>query len=124
MERYSRVSCLAGFHLDTHDDFRVLEVSGPLAHSDSDAFREALDQTARLAAGHGVVIDLSRLEFICSAGMRLLVQFERTLDAQGRRMVTAGLRGTARETIEMCGIFDLLTTAPSVADAVRELRGA
>ena len=77
-----------------------------------------------MAGGQGVIIDLSGLEFICSAGMRLLVQFERTLDAQGRRMIAAGLRGTARETIEMCGIFDLLSTAPSVADAVRELRGA
>ena len=77
-----------------------------------------------MAGDQGMVIDLSGLEFISSAGMRLLVQFERTLAAEGRPMITAGLHGTPRETIEMCGIFELLTTAPSVVDAVRRLRGA
>ena len=50
LERCSRVTLLAVFLLDTRDEFRVLEVSGPLAHSDSDAFRQALDQAAGMAA--------------------------------------------------------------------------
>ncbi len=109
-------SGLAKFDLITEDDFSVLRVSGTLAHSDYDSFRDALDG-ATMDSKSSVIVDLSSLDFICSAGMSLLVQFERTLHKTGRRMMTTGLRGTVRETVEMCGIDKLLTTEMSIDSA-------
>ena len=115
---------VAVFGLNACDEFPVLEVAGPLVHADAEAFRVALDEVADGSRGADVIVDLSGLEFICSAGMRLLVQYERALTDKGGRMVTTGLSGTARETIEMSGIFALLTTAPSVGAAIRQLQAA
>ena len=112
---------MADFDLRTAPHARLLRVNGPLAHGDCTAFRGALERVTNGASTGPVIVDLSGLEFICSAAMSLLVQYERSLAKAGRRMVTAGMCGTVRETVEMCGIDELLTTSPTVEDALAGL---
>ena len=112
---------MAVFNLSTAEDARLLKISGPLAHGDCDAFRSALEEASGQSRSGPLIVDMSGLEFICSAGMSLLVQYERALGKTGRRMVTAGLQGAALETVEMCGIGSLLTTSPSVDAALDDL---
>ena len=70
-----------------------------------------------------LIVDFSGLEFICSTGMRLLVQFQRELEKSDRRMVTSGLSGTVAETMAICGIDKLLATSTTVGAAVEEMQG-
>lgn len=100
--------------------FPVLKIDGALYYSDGSALRSALERLGDSHRGVSLmVVDLSGLELICSAGMCSLVQAERAAKASGRRLVVAGMRGAVREAIELSGISDLLTTARSVADASR-----
>ena len=115
---------MAVFSQRTRDRFRVLEVAGSLVHSDSEGFRKALECVSRPGVREPVIIDLSSLDWICSAGMRLLVQCERALDKNDLPMMTVGLQGNARETIEICGIDKLLSIAPTVDAAIEELRAS
>lgn len=112
---------LAVFNLSTAEEARLLKISGPLAHGDCDAFRSALEEATGESRSAPLIIDMSGLEFICSAGMSLLVHYERAMTSNGRRMVTAGLQGAALETVEMCGIGSLLTTSPTVDAALADL---
>ena len=100
---------------------RVLEVAGPLEHRDATRFRDQLDQFVVESSAKPVIVDLSALELISSACMRLLVQFQRALEKIGVKMITVGLRGTAREAMEITGMTTLLETAPSLEDAVGKL---
>ena len=113
---------LASFDLGTSSGARLLRISGPLFHGDCGAFRGVLEKAVREHAATSLIVDLSELEFICSAGMSLLVQFERALNEDGRKMLTVGMQGTVLETVEMCGIDQLLTTRPNVDAALAEVR--
>lgn len=100
--------------------FPILRVGGSVYHSDGSAMRSALEKFGdqhRSAAF--IVVDLSGLDVICSAGMCSLVQAERAAKASGRKLVVAGMRGAVRETIEISGICDLLTTVASLDEACR-----
>ena len=112
---------MASFDLNASSGVRLLRISGPLFHGDCGAFRGVLEKAVRQDEGTTLIVDLAELEFICSAGMSLLVQFERALAEDGRRMVTVGMQGTVRETVEMCGIDALLTTRPNVDEALAEV---
>lgn len=109
---------MAKFDLSSLGDVIVLRVSGLLAHSDCVNFRAMLNRAVRGTEPAPLVIDVSGLEFICSNGMSLLVQYQRTMHEAGRGMVTTGLSGTVRETVEICGIDKLLTTCGSLEAAI------
>ena len=53
--------------------------------------------------------------------MSLLVQCQRAMEQKGRFMVTTGLYGAVRETVEICGIDKLLTTTGSIDSAVDQV---
>lgn len=83
-------------------------------HGAAMIFKERLDEAVHVQCRSPLIVDLSGLDMICSAAMRLLVQYQRRLEDDGRKMVTVGLQGAARETVEMCGMDTLLATAPSI----------
>jgi len=112
---------LAAYTLTRRNRVRVLEVSGAVNHAGACRFRAELDRLTADPEAGPVIVDLGALEMISSAGMRLLVQCQRSLAERGTRMVTVGLCGIARETVEMCGIDRLLETAPSLQDALESL---
>ena len=112
---------MADFDLDSVGDVAVIRISGLLAHSDCGVFRVMLDRATREAAPAGLVVDLGDLEFICSTGMSLLVQYQRALADEGRRMVTTGLSGAVQETIEICGVDKLLDRSGTVDVAIGQL---
>ncbi len=112
---------MASFELGISSGARLLRISGPLFHGDCGAFRGVLEKAVRQENENTLIVDLSELEFICSAGMSLLVQFDRALTEEGRRMVTVGMQGTVLETVEICGIDQLLTTRPNVDAALSDV---
>lgn len=112
---------MADFDLDNVGDVVVVRISGLLAHSDCGVFRVMLDKATRETAPAPLVVDLGNLEFICSTGMSLLVQYQRALADEGRRMVTTGLSGAVQETIEICGVDKLLDRSGTVDVAIGQL---
>lgn len=114
---------MAKFDLSSLGDVIVVRVSGLMVHSDCSTFRTMLDNAVRGTDPAPLVIDLSGLEFICSNGMSLLVQYQRAMEEDGRNMVTTGLSGTVRETVEICGIDKLLKTSGSLDAAVAQASG-
>lgn len=109
---------LADFDLNSVDDVNVMRISGLMAHSDSGVFRVMLEKATAGTEPSSLIIDLTDLEFICSTGMSLLVQYQRMMDEAGRRMVTTGMSGTVRETVEICGIDKLISTSATVDAAL------
>ena len=100
---------------------RMLSVSGALAQPECQRFRAELRRASAPSSDAPVIVDLSATSRIGSAGMRLLVQCQRELEKRGSRMMTVGLTGFARETVELCGIDTLLKTAANVDDAIGTL---
>ena len=55
-----------------------------------------------------LVIDMTDLEYISSAGLRVLLSMQKTMNAQGAMKVT-GVNDTVMEIFEVTGFADILT---------------
>jgi len=101
----------------------VLAPDGRLDHDNSEAFRAALQPHLDAAARpqRGVVLDLSRLEYVSSAGLRCFVLAAKQAKAQGGRVVIAAMQPVVSEIFQISRfnlVFDIFA---SVRDALAAL---
>ena len=98
----------------------VLSVTGNIDAGTEQWFRDAL--TSVLA--HGVpriVVDLSRVAFMSSAGIGVLMGVRRVLADAGGSLVLAAPHGEVAQVLSITGVAEVIPVAASVADAVARL---
>ncbi len=98
------------------DGIVTLSVSGRLdAVSSVDAekeFNEVLD------AGHDMLlIDLSGLDYISSAGLRVLLVVAKRIQQKGGRVTLAGMVAGVKEVFEISGFSSIFKIFDSIDDA-------
>ena len=103
-------------------DCRVVSVTGRVDHTNSTQFLDNLSAHAEEAGG--MVIDLSRLDFITSAGLRALLMAHRTIAAKDGHMAVAGVTGSVREVFRISKFDALLNVTDSVAEGVAQISNA
>jgi anti-sigma B factor antagonist len=80
----------------------------------ADAFR-AITGDGR----HGIVLDMSGVEFISSAGLRVLVDVQKTCKHLGRgELVLASVPSPIHETLDLVGFVPLFQFFDDVVEAV------
>lgn len=91
---------------DTLDNLTVIRVAGRL---DSVTCSELEDKTLRtIGAGqHNLILDLSEVPFISSAGLRVILVATKKVHGQGK-LVLCGLKAQVREIIEMAGFHNII----------------
>lgn len=76
---------------------------------------------ARLAAeAGGVVIDFTRLDYISSAGLRIVLVIAKRMKQGSRRLVLTGFQPNIKDVFEISGFLNILDVASSRADAVKQ----
>ncbi len=112
----------------THRDFadcRLVRVGGRVDHTNSTVFHEDLGRHAgAVAQGGGMVIDLARLEFITSAGLRALLLAHRTIAEAGGRLIVTGIAGVVKDVFRVSKFDSLLGVAETVEQAVGQVSDA
>jgi anti-sigma B factor antagonist len=81
----------------------ILELTGDLDSTTAPVFRDKVEEAAELDPAQ-LIIDLSRLDYLSSAGLRVLV-FARQKMADGVALVLVGAGEAVAETIRLTG-FD------------------
>jgi len=101
-------------------DAVVVSPSGRIDQSNADAFQAALaPHLERCAAGQDrLIIDLSGLEYISSAGLRILMLAGKQCKAQKGMLVLTGLQPLVREIFEISKFTLVFTITPSLDDAL------
>ena len=69
----------------------------------------------------GMVLDLSELSYISSAGLRVILLVAKALTRHNARLVACSLSDPIREVFEISGFDKIITTLPSRADAIAAL---
>jgi anti-sigma B factor antagonist len=69
--------------------------------------------------GHHVLLDMSRVGFLSSAGLRMLLLLYRRVRENQRSMVLAGLSDEVRTIMEITGFLDLFTIAENREHGLR-----
>lgn len=100
----------------TSNDTHIVAIAGSLDSTTSPAAQKALD--AVLAGARKVALDFSELDYISSAGLRVLLGAAKQLRASGGTLRIFGLNQSVREVFEISGFSAILSVYPSEAEAL------
>jgi anti-anti-sigma factor len=101
-------------------DVVVLSPFGRVDHATAGEFEAALaPHLARCAAGQDhLVLDLAGVDYISSAGLRVLMLAAKRAKAQGGFLAVAAVRPLVQEILEISKFTLVLRVMPAVRDAV------
>lgn len=101
-------------------DVVVLAPAGRIDHGNAESFKSALTpHLAGCAASQDrLVLDLSRLEYVSSTGLRVFMLAAKQAKAQGGTVAVAGLQPLVREVFDISRFTLVFDVYPSVRDAL------
>ena len=106
---------------DTAGDVLMLEVKGRIDSATAPALGERL--TALLGGpDRRLVLDLGQLEYISSAGFRVLMLAGKRADAGDSRLVLCGVSGKVRQLFDIGGFLDLFSITASREEGIASVR--
>lgn len=108
------------FSVSRKPRYVVLSVAGELDASTEQRFRDALTSVLT----HGVpriVVDLSAVVFMSSAGIGVLMGVRRVLADEGGALALAAPPGEVAQVLSMTGVAEVIPVATSVPEAVAAL---
>jgi anti-sigma B factor antagonist len=104
-------------HMD--GDVAVVALAGSLTGATAPDLREYFDQ--RVPRRCAVLLDLSRVSFLSSAGLRVLVVVGRQTERNGARLTLAGVAAEVRAVMAATGFLEFFTVADTVTAGVQGL---
>lgn len=101
----------------------VLSPSGRIDHNTADAFQDLLSPHVERCIGDDgqIVLDLSKVDYMSSVGLRVMMAAAKTVRKQEGNIVVAGLGPTLQEIFEISRFEHIFRVFDSVRDGVREL---
>ncbi len=107
----------------TYADTVVITPAGRLDHDNCDDFRAGIQPHLESAGseGRGIVLDLSGLEYVSSAGLRCFMLAAREARNHGGEVVLAALRPVVAEIFHISRFNMLFQIHPSVREALASI---
>jgi anti-anti-sigma factor len=100
----------------TSNDIHIVAITGSLDSTTSPEAQKSLDTV--LAHAKKVLLDFSELDYISSAGLRVLLGAAKHLRASGGTLGMFGLNQSVREVFEISGFSSILSVYQSEAEAL------
>jgi anti-anti-sigma factor len=95
----------------------ALSVKGRIDSTTAPALGQKLEAVVAAPASR-LVVDLRELEYISSAGFRVLLVAAKRADETGSRLLLCGLSGKVRQLFDLGGFQDLFAIAASRDEAI------
>src|SRR5436305_8595204 len=104
-------------------DVVVAEASGRIDFTNAEAFKSALWQALEQNSGERgpVVIDFSRVDYISSVGLRVLMVAAKEMNGGRRKITIAAPSPVVQEIIEISRFHMILSVFSSVREALERL---
>ena len=108
-------------YTDIGEDLRRIAISGRLDLPGTDSVAKQLEELTA-APKNGVVIDLSRLKYLASIGIRALITSAKTVQQRGGKMALV-VHGdsTVLMSLEATGVNELIPVFNNFADAEKSV---
>ena len=103
---------------DRKADAVVLALSGKLDATTAKTFEEKILQVISSGAQR-LIVDLSLLEYVSSAGLRVFLLAARRLQANDGKIALCGLQDHIRQVFDLAGFSSILSIYGSRAEAVK-----
>ena len=115
------------FSTEQFADVTLIRVAGRIDHQTVKDFETALTpflEADSPAAGTSIILDLQGLDFLTSAGLRMLMIAAKTCARQNRAIAVAALQPVVQEIFTISRFDLVLTVFPTVPDALEDLSPA
>ena len=103
-----------------NDGLTVIAPSGDIDGSTAPAFQEQVVAAAR--PNSRLLLDMSGVDFMSSAGLRVLLILYRQISANGSRVVISGLNEPIEEAMSATGFLKFFTTVADRDAGLQALR--
>lgn len=98
----------------------VVSVKGRIDAVTAPDFEKSLSE--RISSGESnMVVNLSELEYISSAGLRSILAIAKVLKAKGGKMVFACLKGTVKDVFKISGFGSIFQIYDSEEEALAQV---
>ncbi|NDJ60516.1 MAG: anti-sigma factor antagonist [Chloroflexi bacterium] len=104
----------------TVDDITVVEPSGEIDSNSAPELQEQM--TPLLQPGAKLLMDMSRVEFMSSAGLRIMLLIYRQMADTGK-IVLVGLTPGIQDSMSATGFLKFFTLADTLDEGVKVLNG-
>jgi anti-sigma B factor antagonist len=101
------------------EDVSVVQLAGELTAQTAGQTQEQVLQLAGPDAK--MVLDMSQVTFMSSAGLRLLLVLYRTISGRGGKILLVGLSEDLQNTMSLTGFLDLFQHYPTLEAGLAEL---
>jgi anti-sigma B factor antagonist len=98
-------------------DVLVADCAGSLDTQTSGQATEAMNRIA-VEAGGKLLVNLSKLDFLSSAGLRVFLRVAKSMDAAGGAMKVCEPRGVVQEVLDISGFASLVEVHADEAAAL------
>src|SRR5678810_878123 len=95
----------------TSNDIHIVGITGSLDSTTSPEAQKSLDSV--VAGARKVALDFSGLDYISSAGLRVLLGAAKKLKGSGGTLRMFGLNQSVKEVFEISGFATILSVYPS-----------
>jgi anti-sigma B factor antagonist len=97
----------------------VIEISGEI---DSNTAPQAQEHVLPLAQpGAKILLDMRRVEYMSSAGLRVLLSMYRQITRQNGGLVLVGLAEEIKDTMSITGFLNFFTTRDTIDEGLKAL---
>ena len=101
-------------------DNLILRIIGKLDSSTSKDLEEKI--LSIIASSQGkLVIDLSQLDYVSSAGLRVFLLAAKRMDGAKGKMILCSLKDAVKQVFDIAGFSSLLTLTASTEEAIKNL---
>jgi anti-anti-sigma factor len=107
-------------------DVVIAEPAGRIDYSNAESFKSALwPLLLQDRGGHGAfVLDMSRVNYISSVGLRVLMLAAKEMNGEQRKIAIAAPQSVVREILEISRFNMILAIFPSVREALEQFSPA
>lgn len=110
----------AVFDIQLEDDLSLLFVKGKLFTAQTEKFNKQLKTALENSAK--IIIDLSELEYICSAGVGAIVACYKKAQIDGGNVVIAGANPHIQKIFEIIGFSKIFAMTHSWSETIDDAR--
>lgn len=107
---------------DPVEGILVISVTGRIDGMNAQAFHQNLDKEIG-GSDNPVVLDLEKLSYISSAGLRSILLIAKTLQGRKTKFMLCSLPGPIKEIFEIAGFDKIISVLESRSDAIAAIKG-
>ena len=114
---------LVSIDISGDDNFRVASLAGEIDISNADTVTNTLTRMPNTL--HGLVVDLTELTYLDSAGVRMIYELGKRLSLRSQSLVVVSPSGRPpRRVLELTGVPERVRVVETLAEAVEAVAAA